>query len=114
MLFLVCSFRDWCISRQLWWGHRIPAYLCCDPNDKEKKVWVAAKNSFEACNKAALILNKTPDVIKAFQDEDVLDTWFSSALLPFSVLGWPEKVYSYSLFIKSISFCFIKIITFRT
>ena len=72
------NIRDWCISRQLWWGHRIPAYYC------------------ESCGEL-VVAREMPDVCKSCgssrfrQDEDVLDTWFSSALWPFSTLGWPEK-----------------------
>jgi len=72
------NIRDWCISRQLWWGHRIPAYFC----DDCKEV-VVAKEKPEKCPKCG---SK-----KIRQDEDVLDTWFSSALWPFATLGWPEK-----------------------
>lgn len=72
------EIRDWCISRQLWWGHRIPAYYC----EECGEVVVAAEMP-EVCPKCGC---------KHFhQDEDVLDTWFSSALWPFSTLGWPEK-----------------------
>ncbi len=71
------NIRDWCISRQLWWGHRIPAYYCTGCG----KMVVDAKK-VEVC----------PDCgAKMEQDPDVLDTWFSSALWPFSTLGWPEK-----------------------
>lgn len=74
------NIEDWCISRQIWWGHRIPAwyddvgnvYVGYDIDDIRRK-------------------NKLPDDFKLTQDEDVLDTWFSSALWPFSTLGWPEK-----------------------
>ncbi len=71
------NIRDWCISRQLWWGHRIPAYHCQDCGE----ITVAAKAP-ESCSKCSSHQLK--------QDEDVLDTWFSSALWPFSTLGWPE------------------------
>ncbi len=69
--------QDWCISRQLWWGHRIPAWYCADC----KKVTVAEEDptACEHCGKANIK-----------QDEDVLDTWFSSALWPFSTMGWPN------------------------
>ncbi|MBQ7653323.1 MAG: valine--tRNA ligase [Clostridia bacterium] len=72
------NIKDWCISRQLWWGHRIPAYYCADCGE----VIVAEEKpcSCPKCNGKNLT-----------QDEDVLDTWFSSALWPFSTLGWPEK-----------------------
>lgn len=69
--------RDWCISRQLWWGHRIPAYMCEDCGEI-----IVAENP-EKCTKCGKHNLK--------QDEDTLDTWFSSALWPFSTLGWPDK-----------------------
>jgi len=72
------NIRDWCISRQLWWGHRIPAYYCQECNEI-----IVSKNKPEKCTKCGSSNLK--------QDEDVLDTWFSSALWPFSTLGWPEK-----------------------
>ena len=74
------NIQDWCISRQLWWGHRIPAWY-----DLDKNVYVA-KSEEEARKKYQLEPN-----IKLKQDDDVLDTWFSSALWPFSTLGWPDK-----------------------
>ena len=72
------GIRDWCISRQLWWGHRIPAYYC-----QECGEITVAKSMPEKCPKCGCVHLK--------QDEDTLDTWFSSALWPFSTLGWPEK-----------------------
>ena len=72
------NIRDWCISRQLWWGHRIPAYYC----DKCGEV-VVAKEAPSVCPKCG--------ETHFTQDPDTLDTWFSSALWPFSTLGWPEK-----------------------
>ncbi len=71
------NIRDWCISRQLWWGHRIPAYYC----DKCGEV-VVSKDKPEKCQCGHEHFT---------QDEDTLDTWFSSALWPFSTLGWPEQ-----------------------
>ena len=71
------NIRDWCISRQLWWGHRIPAYYC----DECGEIVVAGKSP-EQCPKCGSH--------KLTQDPDTLDTWFSSALWPFSTLGWPE------------------------
>jgi len=71
------NIRDWCISRQLWWGHRIPAYYCPQGHITVSKQAPAACST---CGDTSLK-----------QDEDVLDTWFSSALWPFSTLGWPEK-----------------------
>lgn len=74
------NIRDWCISRQLWWGHRIPAYYCDDCGE----LVVARKaDAPEKCPKCGST--------HMHQDEDTLDTWFSSALWPFSTLGWPEK-----------------------
>ncbi|MEG0830338.1 MAG: valine--tRNA ligase [Anaerovoracaceae bacterium] len=72
------GIRDWCISRQLWWGHRIPAYYCEDCGEI-----TVAEITPEKCCKCGSV--------KLKQDEDVLDTWFSSALWPFSTLGWPEE-----------------------
>lgn len=72
------NIRDWCISRQLWWGHRIPAYYCQDCGEI-----MVAKEEPKQCKKC-----KSTNIK---QDEDVLDTWFSSALWPFSTLGYPEK-----------------------
>lgn len=72
------NIRDWCISRQLWWGHRIPVYYCQDCNE-------------------VMVMRKKPETCSAcgsksvYQDSDVLDTWFSSWLWPFSTMGWPEK-----------------------
>ena len=70
--------RDWCISRQLWWGHRIPVWYC--DNCGKETVTVTAPESCSHCESSAI-----------HQDEDTLDTWFSSALWPFSTLGWPEQ-----------------------
>ncbi|MCI8672844.1 MAG: valine--tRNA ligase [Lachnospiraceae bacterium] len=72
------GIRDWCISRQLWWGHRIPAYYCDQCGET-----VVAKEAPEKCPKCGCT--------HLTQDEDTLDTWFSSALWPFSTLGWPEQ-----------------------
>lgn len=81
--------QDWCISRQLWWGHQIPAFEC---EHSGQKIWVAAHSSMDAKEKASKLLNVANcDDLKIKQDEDVLDTWFSSALLPFSTLGWPTQ-----------------------
>ena len=70
------NIEDWCISRQLWWGHRIPAYYC----DKCSEITVSRET-----------VNKCKCGGNLFQDEDTLDTWFSSALWPFSVFGWPDN-----------------------
>ncbi|MHC1694539.1 MAG: valine--tRNA ligase [Eubacteriales bacterium] len=72
------NIRDWCISRQLWWGHRIPAYYCEDCGEVN-----VSETDLTSCPKCSSS--------KITQDEDVLDTWFSSALWPFSTLGWPDK-----------------------
>jgi valyl-tRNA synthetase len=85
------NIRDWCISRQLWWGHRIPIWHCADC-----KEMVPALDSrveiFEGHARAASPPQKCPKCgsAKLIQDKDVLDTWFSSALWPFSTLGWPD------------------------
>ena len=71
------NIKDWCISRQLWWGHRIPAYYCDDCGET-----VVSETAPEKCPKCGGAMH---------QDEDVLDTWFSSGMWPFSTLGWPEK-----------------------
>lgn len=72
------NIKDWCISRQLWWGHRIPAYYCDECGHIE-----VAKTKPDKCSKCGCTNLK--------QDEDTLDTWFSSALWPFSTLGWPDE-----------------------
>ena len=71
------NIRDWCISRQLWWGHRIPAFYCQDCGET-----IVSKEDIEVCPKCGG---------KVKQDDDVLDTWFSTALWPFSTLGWPDQ-----------------------
>eukprot|EP00419_Tripos_fusus_P065740 CAMPEP_0172910742 /NCGR_PEP_ID=MMETSP1075-20121228/185202_1 /TAXON_ID=2916 /ORGANISM="Ceratium fusus, Strain PA161109" /LENGTH=1057 /DNA_ID=CAMNT_0013768925 /DNA_START=20 /DNA_END=3193 /DNA_ORIENTATION=- len=81
------NIQEWCISRQLWWGHRIPAYRVVKPEQKTE-MWVTGKSMEEAVEKAKAKLGvKSVEVV---QDEDVLDTWFSSGLFPFSVFGWPD------------------------
>ncbi|MEG0073008.1 MAG: valine--tRNA ligase [Clostridia bacterium] len=77
------NIKDWCISRQLWWGHRIPAFYCqCGET-------LVAKGEKHKCTKCGK---------EMIQDPDVLDTWFSSALWPFSTLGWPNKTEDYNYF----------------
>lgn len=78
------NIKDWCISRQLWWGHRIPAYYCDECGEM-----VVSKTKVDTCPKCGG---------KMHQDEDVLDTWFSSALWPFSTLGYPKKNKNLSYF----------------
>jgi valyl-tRNA synthetase len=84
------NIQDWCISRQLWWGHRIPAWF-----DEEGKVYVG-KSEQEVRSK----YNLSEDLALR-QDEDVLDTWFSSALWPFATMGWPEKTKELETFVPS-------------
>jgi valyl-tRNA synthetase len=81
------NIQDWCISRQLWWGHQIPAWY-----DEDGKVYVAE-------NEAAAQAQAPGKTLR--RDEDVLDTWYSSALVPFSSLGWPEKTKELDLFLPS-------------
>jgi valyl-tRNA synthetase len=80
------NIHDWCISRQLWWGHRIPAWYCTNTNCKEV---VVAREAPAACKCGGTKLE---------QDTDVLDTWFSSGLLPFTTLGWPEATRDLEVF----------------
>ena len=97
------NIQPWCISRQLWWGHRIPAWYTKDDNiivaNNEKDAYEIAKKKFG-------------EDIKLYQDEDVLDTWFSSALWPFSTLGWPnetielEKYYPTNLLVTGFDIIF--------
>jgi valyl-tRNA synthetase len=79
------NIRDWCISRQLWWGHRIPAWYCKDCGEI-----VVAREEPKECPKCGST--------RLEQDADVLDTWFSSGLLPFTTLGWPEKTRDQEVF----------------
>ncbi len=85
------NIRDWCISRQLWWGHRIPAYYAPDGR------MVVAKSKETAYEKLRQE-DKTLKMEDVHQDEDVLDTWFSSWLVPFSSMGWPEKTPEFGYF----------------
>eukprot|EP00350_Pseudokeronopsis_sp_OXSARD2_P006490 CAMPEP_0170555696 /NCGR_PEP_ID=MMETSP0211-20121228/13551_1 /TAXON_ID=311385 /ORGANISM="Pseudokeronopsis sp., Strain OXSARD2" /LENGTH=532 /DNA_ID=CAMNT_0010865667 /DNA_START=475 /DNA_END=2073 /DNA_ORIENTATION=+ len=90
------KIQDWCISRQLWWGHRIPAYLCTipgiidHPDISNDSHYVVGRTEEEARHNAAAKFGVDPSVVKLEQDEDVLDTWFSSGLFPFYTLGWPN------------------------
>jgi tRNA synthetases class I (I, L, M and V) len=105
------NIQDWCISRQLWWGHRCPAYfvrieggsqdvifICmistCKSNDRwqysDGRNWVVGRTIEEATERARVLAGGSDFSLE--QDEDVLDTWFSSGLWPFSIMGWPENV----------------------
>ena len=86
------NIRDWCISRQIWWGHQIPAWNCNTCG--EVVVARETPNSCSACSSTDLV-----------QETDVLDTWFSSALWPFSTLGWPEKTASLKRFYPTSVLC---------
>lgn len=79
------NIKDWCISRQLWWGHRIPAFYCEDCGNL-----MISKEKVEVCDRCGCK--------HVHQDQDTLDTWFSSALWPFSVMGWPEKTKEFEYF----------------
>ncbi|HLV87110.1 MAG TPA: valine--tRNA ligase [Candidatus Sulfotelmatobacter sp.] len=80
------NIHDWCVSRQLWWGHRIPAWTCAN---KECKEVIVAREAPAKCPKCGGTVEQVPDV---------LDTWFSSGLLPFTTLGWPEKTRDLEVF----------------
>ena len=85
------DIRDWCISRQLWWGHRIPAWFVISESGgryTDTTPYVVARNEDDALEKARAQYGADAEIE---QDEDALDTWFSSGLWPFSTLGWPEK-----------------------
>jgi len=87
------DIRDWCISRQLWWGHRIPAWFVISQTDNKvvnETPYIVARSEEEAKRLACI---QYGDSAKIEQDEDVLDTWFSSGLWPFSTLGWPDETH---------------------
>uniref|UniRef100_A0A3Q3L8R9 Valine--tRNA ligase n=1 Tax=Mastacembelus armatus TaxID=205130 RepID=A0A3Q3L8R9_9TELE len=99
------NIKDWCISRQLWWGHRIPSYFITvnDPSvkpgeDMDGHYWVSGRSEEEAREKAAKRFNVSVDKISLRQDEDVLDTWFSSGIFPFSIFGWPNETQDLNVF----------------
>ncbi|KAK7463838.1 valine--tRNA ligase [Stygiomarasmius scandens] len=97
------GIQDWCISRQLWWGHRCPAYFVRiegkeqDPNDG--KNWVVGRTLEQATERAKVLAGDSKFTLE--QDEDVLDTWFSSGLWPFSIMGWPDKTPDFEKFYPS-------------
>lgn len=95
--------QDWCISRQLWWGHRVPAYFVKinghDDSEGDDHFWVSGRNEADAYEKAYKRFPKVKKQdITLSQDPDVLDTWFSSGLWPFSIMGWPKKTQDFELF----------------
>ncbi|KAM3408927.1 hypothetical protein ACQJBY_001768 [Aegilops geniculata] len=96
------NIRDWCISRQLWWGHRVPAWYVTLEDDKEKDMgsyidhWIIARNKSDAVLEAK---QRYPEKkYQLDQDPDVLDTWFSAGLFPLTVLGWPDNTADLSTF----------------
>ncbi|CAG2100961.1 unnamed protein product [Medioppia subpectinata] len=97
------NIRDWCISRQSWWGHRIPIYFAkvkgqAFDETKAEEHWISGRTEEEARQKAAKKFNASPKDIDLSQDEDVLDTWFSSGLFPMAIFGWPEKTADFERF----------------
>lgn len=91
------NIQDWCISRQLWWGHRVPVYLVTipgvidHPDKNNSEHFVVGRNEAEAKKNAAIKFGVPEAQISLAQDEDVLDTWFSSGIFPMSTMGWPNQ-----------------------
>ncbi|XP_007532396.1 valine--tRNA ligase, mitochondrial isoform X1 [Erinaceus europaeus] len=87
------NIGDWCVSRQLWWGHQIPAYLVTEESAQggTEDLWVVGRTESEARERAAKLTGRPGAELTLKRDPDVLDTWFSSALYPFSSLGWPQE-----------------------
>ncbi|XP_049606433.1 valine--tRNA ligase, mitochondrial isoform X2 [Syngnathus scovelli] len=94
------NINDWCLSRQLWWGHQIPAYRVDFPSstDKQEEQWVWGKNEDEARQRASVKYGVKAQDLTLTPDSDVLDTWFSSALFPFAMLGWPQQTTDFQRF----------------
>ncbi|OSD00306.1 hypothetical protein PYCCODRAFT_1437437 [Trametes coccinea BRFM310] len=94
------NIQDWCISRQLWWGHRCPAYFVniegVDQDRNDGKHWVVGRTLEQATERAEKIAGGRKFTLE--QDEDVLDTWFSSGLWPWSIMGWPENTPDFQMF----------------
>ncbi|OII73740.1 valyl-tRNA synthetase [Cryptosporidium ubiquitum] len=87
------NIQDWCISRQLWWGHRIPAYRVISSKlNSTEEIWIAAENEEVAIEEAIQKYGLKKSDFHVLRDNDVLDTWFSSGLIPFSPLGWPDEI----------------------
>ena len=91
------------ICRQLWWGHRIPTYLVTikgqsNPDPTDNNNWISGRTEQEALEKAAKAKKVDKSKITLKQDEDVLDTWFSSGLFPFAIFGWPDKTDDFDVF----------------
>ncbi len=85
------NIHDWCLSRQLWWGHRVPAYrIIGHVDERGEEIWVAGRSEEEAIQRARARLPNFQGEIELIQDDDVLDTWFSSGLWPLSTLNWPN------------------------